>query len=275
MLTLGYFSTGGGEGSRGLLRMVVDAIQRGDLDARIDYVFCNRDPGEHTGTDEFMALVRSYGLPLVTHSSRGFRRRRQAPSFAAVRQEYDREVMALLAPYDPAVCVLAGYMLIVGDEMCRHYTMLNLHPALPDGPVGTWQQVIWKLIESRAPKTGATIHLATEELDRGPAVTYVSFPLSGQPFVGLWETVRGRPIDQIKGEEGEDFPLFASIRQAGMRREQPLLLETLRALALGRVQADRPGGNDALGSPAQGLCLNDEVERALSRESESAPRDPR
>ena len=192
--------------------MVVDAIQRGHLDARIDYVFCNRDPGEHPGSDEFMALVKDYGLPLVAHSSQGFRRRRGAPSFAAVRQEYDREVMALLAPYDPAVCVLAGYMLIVGDEMCRRYTMLNLHPALPDGPVGTWQEVIWKLIESRAPETGATIHLATEELDRGPAVTYVSFPLSGRPFDGLWETVQGRPIDAIKRQEVEDFPLFTGIR---------------------------------------------------------------
>ena len=275
MLTLGWFSTGRGEGSRGLLRMTVEAIQRGDLDARIDYVFCNRDPGEHPGTDEFMALVKSCGLPLVTNSSQGFRRQRGAPSFAAVRQEYDREVMALLAPYAPSVCVMAGYMLIVGDEMCRRYTMLNLHPALPDGPVGTWQQVIWKLIESHAPETGATIHLATQELDRGPAVAYVDFPLVGRPFDGLWETAQGRPIDAIKGEEGEDLPLFTAIRREGMGREQPLLLETLRAMAEGRVQVGGGQVLDAQGSPAPSLCLNEEVRRALSRESESTSGDAR
>ncbi|NIN00786.1 MAG: phosphoglycerate transporter, partial [candidate division Zixibacteria bacterium] len=77
------------------------------------------------------------------------------------RLDYDREVMARLQEFRPDLCVLAGYMLIVGPEMCQKYDMLNLHPAAPGGPAGTWQEVIWKLIETGAESTGAMMHLVT------------------------------------------------------------------------------------------------------------------
>ena len=51
MLRLGWFSTGRGEGSRGLFTCVKDAIDRGELDAEISFVFCNREAGEHAGSD--------------------------------------------------------------------------------------------------------------------------------------------------------------------------------------------------------------------------------
>ena len=47
------------------------------------------------------------------------------------RLDYDREVMRRLEGFRPDLCVLAGYMLIVGPEMCQKYDMLNLHPAAP------------------------------------------------------------------------------------------------------------------------------------------------
>ncbi len=273
MLTLGWFSTGRGEGSRGLLTMTLEAIERGDLNARIDYVFCNRDPGEHPGSDEFMALVESSGLPLVTLSSQRFRLERNAPSFAAVRKDFDRAVIERLTRYKPQICVLAGYMLIVGGEMCRRYTMLNLHPALPSGPVGTWQQVIWKLVQSRASETGATIHLATEALDQGPVVAYASFPLHTESFERLWRQVRNQSVEQMKGEEGEEPAVFKRIRREGMRRERPLLLETLKALAEGRIQLADRRLQDPHGASVQGLCLNAEVEASLAQELESGAED--
>ena len=46
MLKLGWLSTGRGEGSRGFLRYVHDGIERGELDAGIQFVFSNREPGE-------------------------------------------------------------------------------------------------------------------------------------------------------------------------------------------------------------------------------------
>ncbi|MFQ6029841.1 MAG: phosphoribosylglycinamide formyltransferase, partial [Dehalococcoidia bacterium] len=140
MLRIGWFSTGRGEGSRGLLQFVQERLRRNDLEAQIEFVFSNRAPGEAEGSDQFFELVRSYGLPLLTCSSAQFRKARGGP-WPSLRPDYDRQVMELLQEYHPDICVLAGYMLIVGGEMCQRYPLLNLHPALPDGPVGTWQEV--------------------------------------------------------------------------------------------------------------------------------------
>jgi phosphoribosylglycinamide formyltransferase-1 len=264
MLGIGWFSTGRGEGSRGLLRAAVEAIRRGDLRARILFVFCNREPGEHEGSDRFLAMASSYGLPVLSLSSRRFRRERGAPSIEAVRGEYDRAVLHLIEPYAPHIVVLAGYMLIVGPTLCRRFPMLNLHPALPDGPRGPWQEVIWTLIEQGAKESGVMVHLATEEVDRGPPITYVRFPIRGGPFDPLWEQVGGLSMEEVRRRWGEDLPLFQAIRRAQMLRERPLLVATLRAFAEGEIRLVGGYPVRADGQPLP-LCLNDVVEEALAR----------
>ena len=49
MYRLGWFSTGRGQGSRGLLREMQDKIQSGGIEAEIEFVFCSRDPGGRPG----------------------------------------------------------------------------------------------------------------------------------------------------------------------------------------------------------------------------------
>ena len=260
MLELGWFSTGRGQGSQGLLKMVVDAIQKKKLDARIIFVFCNRENGEHPGSDLFMEMVREYQIPLISFSSQEFRRNQKASSISMVREAYDREVMDRLSYYSPDLCVLAGHMLIVGREMCREYTMLNLHPALPDGPMGTWDNVIWRIIESRAFEHGATIHLATEELDQGPALSYTSFPLQGDGFDKLWDEIEGQSVASLREKYGPDLPLFQLIRNEGIRREQPLLLETLKTFSQGNLVITGGLIVDSSGKKIPPVCLNSLIE---------------
>ena len=50
-LKLGWFSTGRGAGSRGLLVAALDAIDSGALNGQIEFVFVNRERGQHKGTD--------------------------------------------------------------------------------------------------------------------------------------------------------------------------------------------------------------------------------
>ena len=269
MLSLGWFSTGRGPGSLGLLKHVQGLIAAGLLDARIEFVFTNRAPGEAEGSDRFLRQVRDYGLPLVYHSSRRARRALGGP-LSEHRGEYDRQVMSRLDGFAPDVCVLAGYMLIVGAEMCRRYDMLNLHPALPTGPVGTWQEVIWQLIEARSDATGAMVHLVTEEVDRGPVVSYFSLPIKGPVFDDHWKELQGRPVSALKEDPGEDLPLFRRIREEGRRREPHLLAATLDAVARGRVRIKGGAVRDASGGATGGLCLDDEVERALESASRGA-----
>ncbi len=155
------------------------------------------------------------------------------------RIKYDREIMSLLNQQSSDVNVLAGYMLIVGDEMCEKYNLINLHPASPDGPAGTWQEVIWKLIEDRAGQSGVMIHLVTNELDKGPRITYCTFPLR-DPFIDpLWEKheqkLKSRSLNQITKEEGGNNELFKEIRKRGVIRELPLIVQTLKILSEGKI----------------------------------------
>ena len=272
MLNIGWFSTGRGPGSQGLLRFVQDRIGSGRLDARIQFVFSNRAPGEAEGSDQFFRLVHGYGLPLFTMSSAEFRRSRGG-AFSRHREEYDARVLQLLGDCRPDICVLAGYMLIAGSALCRQYPLLNLHPALPNGPIGTWQEVIWQLIQQRAAHTGAMMHLATEDVDRGPLVSYCTASITGGEFDRLWRDLDCRDLNEIKATQGEEYPLFRQIRQAEYRREPYLVLETLRAVAGGRVAIDGGTVRDALGRPLAssapaGLCLDGEIDRAMGEDGE-------
>ena len=269
MLRIGWFSTGRGEGSRGLLTFIKDAIAQGRLNAEIEFVFSNREPGEAEGSDQFFDLVRGYRLPLVTLSSTRYRREHGGGPIAQHRLGFDREVIRLLEPYRPDVCALAGYMLICSGEMCRRYPLLNLHGALPDGPTGTWQSVIWQLIENRSARTGAMIHLATKDVDRGPVLSHCVLPITGDGFDEHWRELGARDREDIRSRLGEHFPLFQRIREAGYRREPYLLLETLRAVADGRLRVAPETALDPSGKPLQlshpdGLALTDQIEDALA-----------
>ncbi len=270
LLNIGWFSTGRGEGSRGLLRFVQERIDGGKLDARIQFVFSNRGPGESEGSDQFFDLVSSYDLPLITLSSAQFRKSKGG-RFAQYREEYDRLALNLLGDFRPDVCVLAGYMLILGSAMCSQFRFLNLHPALPDGPTGAWQEVIWELIRTSASRTGAMIHLATEEVDRGPVVSYCTVPIDGAEFGDYWRDVNQNNLAGIKADQGEDFGLFKLIRETEYLREPYLLLETLRAVAGGEVIPGPGNPRDADGelplvAAPHGLCLDAAIERGMAED---------
>ncbi len=254
-----------------MLRFVQERIDRGLLDARIQFVFSNRAQGQAQGSDDFFDLVSCYNLPLVTRSSAHYRRSRSSSglTWAELRPEYDSLVLEDLEDFRPDICVLAGYMLIWGAEMCRRYPMLNLHPALPDGPIGTWQNVTWELIRQRATRTGAMIHLATEELDRGPVVSYCSVPITGPDFDQEWLALDEMDLEEVRAGQGEELSLFQKIRDAEYRREPYLIFETLRAVAEGRVVINDGQVLNALGEPlagtvSPGLCLDEEIDRAMA-----------
>jgi phosphoribosylglycinamide formyltransferase-1 len=264
MYKIGWFSSGRGSGSRSLLRTMQESIEKGEVKAEIAFVFCNREPGFSPETDLFHDLVRSYGIPLVCFSSRKFRENLDDGVMSSWRAGYDREVMRRLEGFQVDLCVLAGYMLIVGAEMCQRYTMINLHPAAPGGPKGTWREVIWELIESRAEKTGVMMHLATPELDEGPPLSYCRFSIRGKPFDEHWQKLQKHSLQEIKAQEGEDIELFKLIRQHGLKREYPLIIRTVKACSEGRIKVKNARIFDGNGNPISGYDLTGEIDRIVS-----------
>lgn len=260
MLNIGWFSTGRDEAARQLLQVVQQSISAGDIKGKINFVFSNREPGESRESDLFFELVRSYGIPLVYFSYRKFKTlslQGRGPREGEAKQsqvdwriQYDREVNRRIERFSPDLCVLAGYMLILGEELCQKYNMINLHPAPPGGPVGSWQEVIGKLMEGKAKKAGAMIHLVTPELDRGPVVSYCLFPINHEPFDQYWQ------------KEDEE-PLFKLIRQHELAREFPLIISTLKALSRGEIVIRNGKIIDAQGNIIQGYDLTEEINQVV------------
>lgn len=271
-MRIGWLSTGRDQAACNLLADVVARARRDGVDLDIGAVFCDREAGEAPESDRFLDLVRRLGFPCVTLSSAASwaTARARDTSREAWRDAYHQQVMDLLAPFGLGVLVMAGYMLVASPAMCRTYALLNLHPALPGGPTGTWQEVIWSLLEQEARETGAMIHLATPQLDRGPVVSYVRFPIVGDDWDELWAQFRAKrataSVSEIAAAEGEAEPLFAEVRRRGEVREIPLLYQTLRLFATDRLTV--ANGTVVAGAAGLPLDLSAEVEE------EVAPRRP-
>ena len=254
----GWFSTGRDLAARQLLQAAWDKIQEGFIPGEIAFVFCDRERGETEQSDLFLDLAGELGLETVTFSSRRFQADLKQEDRERWRTAYHHEVVERITPYKQDIIVLAGYMLIVSPEMCRRYPLINLHPALPDGPTGAWEEVIDELIRDEADTTGAMMHLVTPELDRGPVVAYYSFPIKEDAFVPLW-----------KDSPAQRSSLFWLIRQEGVRREIPLIVLTLKAVAEGRIRLADGKVLDSKGKELQGLSLTEEIEEYLRTHPET------
>ena len=270
MYQLGWFSTGRDKAARDLLTAVNNSIKQGEINAEIAFVFSNREPDESEESDLFFELVKSYHIPLICLSYQRFKAKKgvpvtgQAGSLTLWRLDYDREVMNQLQAFHLDLCVLAGYMLIVGKEMCQRYNMINLHPAVPGGPAGSWQEVIWQLMANEAQETGVMMHLVTPELDKGPPVAYCTFSIRGKPFDKYWDEIKRYSLEKIKERQGEDNPLFKLIRRHGLAREFPLIISALKAFSQGKVRitADKKIV-DAEGKPISGYNLTNEINKKI------------
>ena len=234
-LRVGWYTTGRGVGSRGMFEAVRDAIRAGTLDTTFAFVFCNREPGEDATTDAFFEVVRAAGIPLVMLSSvrfrkeHGGRRSRAGEPLPEWREAYDAEIARLVDAHPAEIGVLAGYMLIFTAPFVRTHRLLNLHPALPGGPTGTWREVIRELIRTGARESGVMAHLAIPEVDMGPVASFCRYSIDV-----------ANPIRDASDAKIEASPLFAAIRAAGLRRESALLVAALQAEAEGRAGLDGP-----------------------------------
>lgn len=272
MLKLGWFSTGRGPGSRNLLREVMEKKKEGVLDIEFSFVFCNWDNTEEPNPrkeqrEQFFQMVKDYDIPLITISWKTFRPDLWDTDQVAWRDEYGKEIRKLIKDKGFDLGILAGYMLWVDDGTCSQYDFMNLHPALPDGPKGTWQEVIWQLIRERQDRQGAMMHIVTPEWDRGAPLTYCGFDIKKGEYAALWadldERLKSKTIDDIIKEVGIELPLFKKIREDGAKRELPLIVETIKQFADGNVRIENKKlykGDLLLDSPYD---LSKEVDRAI------------
>ena len=156
-------------GSGTNLQAILDAIQSGVLDVRIEVVISNRKDAfgliraEQAGVSTLYFALKPY-----TDSNRP-------------RADYDADLAEMVAGYHPDLIVLAGWMHVLSPAFLDRFPMkvLNLHPALPGQFPGTHaiQRAYEAFQRGEIDQTGVMVHWVVPEVDAGPVVASAEVPI--------------------------------------------------------------------------------------------------
>ena len=148
-------------GSGTNLQAIIDAIEGGRLDAKIELVLSNK-------ADAYgLTRARIHGIPTEILNHKDF----------PTREAFDGAVVALLQERGIELVALAGFMRLLSPVFVKAYSnrIMNIHPALlPSFPGLHVQQ---KAIEHGARFSGCTVHFVNEECDEGPIIIQAVVPV--------------------------------------------------------------------------------------------------
>ncbi len=148
-------------GSGTNLQAIIDAIESGKLDARIELVLSNRA--------EAYGLVRAKNHGLLTEVL-------DHKKFAS-REAFDEAVVALLRARDVELVILAGFMRLLSPVFVKAFSnrIMNIHPALLPSFPGLHVQK--RAVEHGVRFSGCTVHFVNEECDEGPIIIQAVVPV--------------------------------------------------------------------------------------------------
>ena len=154
---IGVLISGGGTN----LQAIIDAIEAGKLDAKIEVVLSNKADAQG------LARARQHRIPTEVLDHKSF----------SSRESYDEAVVNLLRGRGVELVVLAGFMRLLSPVFVKAYSnrIMNIHPALlPSFPGLHVQQ---KTVEHGVRFSGCTVHFVNEECDEGPIIIQAVVPV--------------------------------------------------------------------------------------------------
>ena len=247
MMRIGWFTTARGPGSLGLFAKMLENIDSGMFDARISLVFINREVKGNDFRAKLIKMAEERNIPVVIFPSDSFRQDLKARDIDAWRDAYGEELRSRLEDYQIDFGVLAGYMLILDPETCRRYSLINLHPALPDTYKGTWEEIVGQVVDNNDGRYGSMVHLCTPDLDRGQTLAYDSFP-----------------VGDLLGSGRSREELVRSIRGREVQREVHLLMETIKLILKGSIVLKEGAGWNQDGTMLTvPLCLSFQIDQEM------------
>jgi phosphoribosylglycinamide formyltransferase-1 len=115
------------------------------------------------------------------------------------REDFDRELVKLLEPYDIDLVCLAGFMRILTPTFLRKYQkrVINIHPAILPSFAGSSGQK--DAFEYGVKFSGCTIHFVDEGVDTGPIIIQAVVPVMQGDTT---ETLK----DRILAQEHKIYP---------------------------------------------------------------------
>lgn len=151
------------------LQAIMDAIQGRQLKAQIAAVVSNRKNAYGLVRAKEANIPTEY-FPLKPYKDAG-----------KSREQYDADLAARIASFQPDLIVLAGWMHILSPAFLDHFPkrVINLHPALPGQFSGT--QAIERAYEASRTEglrySGVMVHYAIPEVDAGAVIVSAKVPI--------------------------------------------------------------------------------------------------
>jgi len=185
MVKLGVLVSGSGSN----LQAIIDNIEGGRLDARIQILVSNL-PGVYA-----LERARKHGLPSLVLSHQGLK-----------REEFDQKVVEVLKAHDVELVILAGFMRIITPVLLRAFPMrvMNIHPALLPAFPGTH---VWQAeVDSGVKFAGCTVHFVDEGTDTGPIILQAVVPVYDEDTA---DTLNARILKQEHKSYSQAIQLYA------------------------------------------------------------------
>ena len=162
MLKIGVMASGGGSN----FKAIIERIGEGDLEAQCKFLITNN------GTCGAVSHAGEYGIPVYHISGKTH----------PERADYEAALLEVLDRYDVDLLILAGYMKAL--PLCMIARMpdriLNIHPSLLPkfGGKGFWGiHVHEAVLAAHEKESGPTVHLVSEEIDKGRILAQVKVPV--------------------------------------------------------------------------------------------------
>ncbi len=182
MKRIAIFASGSGTNFQAL----AEACQRGEIDAQVVLMVCDRPSAKVNERADRLGIER------WSHSVKEF----------ADKAAFERAVMEVLAEKQVDLICLAGYMRILGDEIIEAYEgrMVNIHPSLL--PAFKGAHAIEDAFRYGVKVYGVTVHYVNKELDGGRIIAQRSFPYEGSDLEELESMIHATEyplyIDTVK-----------------------------------------------------------------------------
>lgn len=156
------FASGSGTNFQAL----IDAVESGEIKARIRGLISNKTD------NKALNRAREHDIEAVT----------LAPAAFANYHDYEEALLQQLKNWETDLIVLAGYMIKIPVAVIEEYRgrIVNIHPSLLPkyGGKGFYGIKVHRaVIENEEKQSGCTVHLVTEEYDKGPILARKKVPV--------------------------------------------------------------------------------------------------
>lgn len=195
MKNIGVFISGGGSN----LQAIIDAIEKGDIPARISLVI--------SGNKEAYGIerVKEYGIPYTVIQKKDYKD----------EDTFSQAILDNLHSRKVDIVVLGGYLNILPKKVVESYKnkIINIHPSLIPAFCGNGfygKKVHQAVLDYGVKITGATVHFVDEGTDTGPIILQ-------------------QPVMVLPGDDAD------SLAKRVLKVEHDLLPEALRLLAEDRL----------------------------------------